>query len=67
MKAELYVRYAQVSNQQQAQLLRRIKHKGDEDIAVFADRILVVAEIALSDVQGQAAKKQLVHIFVSGL
>ena len=67
VKAELYVRYTQVSNQQQAHLLHRIKQNPEEDIAVFAGRIKEVAKIAFSDVQGHAVQEQLVHIFVSGL
>ena len=68
LKGELSVRYAEVSNKQQAQLLlRKMKQKESEDLAVYADRLLELADMAFHRVADVANQEQLVHIFVQGL
>ena len=70
IKNELSSRFAEISDAQHAfTLLHKIKQKHEENIPVFAERLLSLANQAYSDDSLRTAEvqKQLVNFFIDGL
>lgn len=68
LKEQLAVRFSDVTDSQMAlSLLRSVKQKPAENIQLFAERILSLAEEAYQNQGGQAVERQLIDIFVDGL
>ena len=70
IKSEISSRFAEISDAQHAfTLLHKIKQKHEENIPVFAERLLSLANQAYSDDSLRTAdvQKQLVNFFVDGL
>lgn len=68
LKEQLAVRFSDVTDSQMAlSLLRAVKQKPGENIQLFAERILSLAEEAYHNQGGQAVERQLIDIFVDGL
>ena len=70
LKAELTLRFAEISDPQQAlKMLREIKQKREENVQCFAERLLSLATEAFADQPGgmQAAERQLIGHFNDGL
>ena len=68
MKAELAVRFSEVTDAQHAfMLLRKEKQKHSETVQVYAERLLTLAEDAFVGQQGAPIQRQLIDIFVDGL
>ena len=70
LKAELTSRFAEISDPQHAfMLLRKAKQKSDENVQLFAERLLALAEEAFAGQNGGATaiERQLVGFFIDGL
>ena len=68
MKAQLAVRFSDVTDNQMAlSLLRQVRQKAGENIQNYAERILSLAEEAYDNQGGDAIEKQLIDIFIDGL
>ena len=68
MKAQLAVRFSDVTDGQMALLLlRQCKQKVGESIHNYAERILSLAETAYDNQGGDPIERQLIDIFVDGL
>lgn len=70
LKAELTSRFAEISDPQHAfMLLRKVKQKSDENVQLFAERLLTLAEEAFTGQNGgiAAIERQLVGFFIDGL
>ena len=70
IKSELSSRFAEISDPQHAfTLLHKIKQKHDENIPVFAERLLALAGQAYTaeSLRTAEVQKQLVNFFVDGL
>lgn len=68
LKEQLAVRFSDVTDRQMAlSLLRTVKQKQGENIQIFAERILSLAEEAYQNQGGDAVERQLIDIFVDGL
>lgn len=68
LKEQLAVRFSDVTDRQMAlSLLRTVKQKQGENIQLFAERILSLAEEAYQNQGGDAVERQLIDIFVDGL
>lgn len=68
LKEQLAVRFSDVTDRQMAlSLLRNVKQNSGENIQVFAERILSLAEDAYHNQGGDAVERQLIDIFVDGL
>ena len=68
MKAQLAVRFADVTDGQMAlSLLRQCKQKVGESIYNYAERILSLAETAYDNQGGDPIERQLIDICVDGL
>ena len=70
LKAELTSRFAEISDPQHAfVLLRKIKQKPEENVQLYAERLLSLAEEAFTGQNGGVAaiERQLVGFFVEGL
>lgn len=68
LKRQLSVRFSDVTDPQYAlSLLRQIKQKPGENIQVFAERILSLAEEAYLGQGGNVIERQLIDTFVDGL
>ena len=68
LKRQLSVRFSEVTDPQHAlSLLRKIRQKPGENIQVFAERILVLAEEAFIGQGGNVIERQLIDTFVEGL
>lgn len=68
LKEQLAVRFSDVTDAQMAlSLLRAVKQKPGENIQVYAERILSLAEDAYQNQGGDAIERQLIDIFVDGL
>ena len=67
LKEQLAVRFSDVTDPQMAlSMLRLVKQKQGENIQVYAERILSLAEVAFGN-GGDAVERQLIDIFVDGL
>lgn len=70
LKAELTARFSEVTDPQVAfTLLRQVKQKHNENVQVYAERLLTLAEEAFQGQAGgiQGAERQLVGFFTDGL
>ena len=68
LKEQLAVRFSDVTDRQMAlSLLRTVKQKPGENIQLFAERILFLAEEAYHNQGGDAVERQLIDIFIDGL
>ncbi|MCG7878548.1 MAG: zinc finger domain-containing protein [Candidatus Thiodiazotropha taylori] len=68
LKQQLAVRFSDVMDAQMAlSLLRNCKQKPGENIHMFAERLLSLAEEAYNNQGGDAVERQLIDIFVDGL
>lgn len=68
LKEQLAVRFSDVTDRQMAlSLLRTVKQKQGENIQLFAERILSLAEEAYQNQGGDAVERQLIDIFVDGI
>lgn len=68
LRRELAKRFSDVTDPQFAlSVLRNVRQKHDENIQVFAERILSLAEEAFQGQQGDAVERQLIDTFVDGL
>ena len=68
MKAQLAVRFSDVTDNQMAlSLLRQVRQKAGENIQNYAERILSLVEEAYDNQGGDAIERQLIDIFVDGL
>ena len=68
LKAELNVRFSEVTDAQHAiMLLRKVQQKPGETVQVYAERLLTLAEDAYPAQQGAAVQRQQIDIFVDGL
>lgn len=68
LKAELNVRFSEVTDAQHAvMLLRKVRQKPGETVQVYAERLLTLAEDAFQGQQGAAVQRQQIDIFVDGL
>ena len=70
LKTELTSRFAEISDPQHAfVLLRNIKQKSEENVQLYAERLLSLAEEAFTDQNGRVAaiERQLVGFFADGL
>ena len=70
LKAELTLRFAEISDPQHAfVLLRKIKQKPEENVQLYAERLLSLAEEAFTGQNGGVAaiERQLVWFFIDGL
>ena len=70
LKTELTSRFAEISDPQHAfVLLRKIKQKSEENVQLYAERLLSLAEKAFTGKNGRVAaiERQLVGFFVDGL
>lgn len=68
LKAQLAVRFSDVTDAQMAlSLLRSVRQKQGENIQVYAERILSLAEAAYDNQGGNAVERQLIDIFVDGM
>ena len=67
LKEQLAVRFSDVTDPQMAlSMLRSVKQKQGENIEVYAERILSLAEVAFGN-GGDAVERQLIDIFVDAL
>ena len=69
VKAELTSRFAEVTDSQHALmlLLRKVKQKPGENVQVYAERLLALAEDAWVGLAGHAADRQMIGLFIDGL
>ena len=68
VKAEILVRFADVSDSQTAfMLLHKIKQEQDEDVPLYAHRLQMLADQAYADTTNDQIQSQLVNFFVDGL
>lgn len=68
MKGELAKRFSDVTDPQYAlSLLRSIRQKPGENIQIYAERILSLAEEAFEGQGGNTVERQLIDTFVDGL
>lgn len=68
MKGELAKRFSDVTDPQYAlSLLRSIRQKSGENIQIYAERILSLAEEAFQGQGGNTVERQLIDTFVDGL
>lgn len=68
VKAELTSRFAEVTDSQHAlMLLRKVKQKPGENVQVYAERLLALAEDAFVGLAGPAADRQMIGFFIDGL
>ena len=68
LKEQLAVRFSDVTDRQMAlSLLRTVRQKPGENIQLFAERILSLAEEAYHNQGGDAVVRQLIDVFVDGL
>lgn len=70
LKRELTSRFAEITDPQHAfMLLRGVKQSPDENVQLFAERLLALAEESFIDQQGglQAVETQLIGFFIDGL
>lgn len=68
LKQQLAVRFSDVTDSQTAlSMLRSVRQKPGENIQVYAERILSLAEIAYDNQGGDAIERQLIDILVDGL
>ena len=68
LKAELNVRFTEVTDAQHAiMLLREVQQKPGETAQVYAKRLLTLAKDAYPAQQGAAVQRQQIDIFVDGL
>lgn len=68
LRRELAKRFSDVTDPQFAlSVLRNIRQNQGENIQVFAERILSLAEEAFQGVNGDAVERQLIDTFVDGL
>lgn len=68
LKRELARRFAEISDAQHAlSLLRQVKQKPGENIQVYAERLLILAENAYPGPGNPAVERQLTEIFIDGL
>lgn len=68
MKLQLAVRFSDVTDPQIAlSMLRSVKQKVGENIQIYAERILSLAEEAYDNQGGNAIERQLIDTFVDGL
>lgn len=68
LKTQLAVRFSDVTDAQMAlSLLRSVKQKQGENIQIYAERILSLAEAAYGNQGGDAVERQLIDIFVDGM
>ena len=70
LKAELSGRFAEITDPQHAfTLLRKVRQKPDDNIQLYAERLLALAEEALLIKQAdiQTIQTQLVGFFIDGL
>ena len=70
LKTELTLRFAEISDPQHAfVLLRKIKQKLEENVQLYAERLLSLAEEAFTGQNGGVAaiERQLVWFFIDGL
>ena len=70
LKAELSARFAEITDAQHAfMLLRKVKQKSNENVQLFAERLLALSEEAVAGQQGgvQSVKTQLIGFFIDGL
>lgn len=68
LKQQLAVRFSDVMDAQMAlSLLRNCKQRPGENIHIFAERLLSLAEEAYNNQGGEAVERQLIDIFVDGL
>ena len=70
LKTELTLRFAEISDPQHAfVLLRKIKQKPEENVPLYAERLLSLAEEAFTGQNGGVAaiERQLVWFFIDGL
>ena len=68
LKEELTKRFSDVSDKHHAMsVLRNIKQKSGENIQLFAERLLSLAEEAFDNIGGPEIERQLIDIFVDGL
>lgn len=68
LKKELAKRFSDVTDSQYAlSLLRSVRQKHGENIQLYAERILGLAEEAFPDQGGDAVERQLIDTFVDGL
>ena len=68
LKKELSARFAAVTDRSHAFcLLRKIRQKEQENVHLFAERIILLSEEAYSSRQGEEIERQLVSFFIDGL
>ena len=68
LKAELNVRFSEVTDAQHAiMLLRKVQQKPGETVQVYAERLFTLAEDAYPAQQGVAVQRLQIYIFVDGL
>lgn len=68
IRTELTGRFAEVTDPQHAlMLLRKVRQKPNENIQVYAERLLALAEDAFLGQMGDAVQTQLVGFFIDGL
>ena len=68
LKTELTLRFAEISDPQHAfVLLRKIKQKPEENVQLYAERLLSLAEEAFTGQNGEVAaiERQLVWFFIN--
>ncbi|CAC5415432.1 unnamed protein product [Mytilus coruscus] len=70
LKEELSLRFAEVTDSQHAfEILNKLKQKPTENVQVFAERLLTLAEEAFRGQDGTQAiiQSQLINFFINGL
>ena len=70
LKTEITSRFAEITNPQHAfVLLRKVKQRADENVQLYEERLLALAEEALAGQNGGVAaiERQLVGVFMDGL
>lgn len=68
IKAELTARFAEVTDPQHAlMLLRKVRQRPGENVQVYAERLLNLADDAFAGQAGDAVNRQLVGFFIDGL
>jgi len=70
LKEQLKLRFAEIQDSQYAfSLLKTIKQKTDENVQIYAERLLSLATDAYENIEGNLdiIEKQLVEIFIDGL